>query len=662
MERYWTASLIQLAGWVPEAWHSDLRPRQEWLISRFGAEKKSNYAPISKDLLAIMTNKKIQMRLFQDVGIPPMLPPLGKNITKQARERAQDFLLLTDQTSRRRRHRIWQRNIRPALALAMGMEISSIRNRDGLLGPALDKQPRSDRKHRALIRRQSAVYASLTGGSTASENQITPVCSTGNCTFKVGDPVGSSIVTVNGTTAGDFGGSSGSFSTVAVCSSCVDATSLVKFVRTDDQFEDYISSVYGLPNGLLIDYGGSGTYLNVSTDRNLEWLGDLLTPAHAQAARWAMVNVTLLSFSVAQCGETVTPQCPIPGKTNLAGSDSSAPNKTAGGIAATCALFPCMRRYVPSITNNKLSESQIDNSQLWPSIDYYYASLHLETENALTNSESNYAGIQTPCRVGDSIYTAQNISTAPNATRLWIHETLVDGTLQSRNVSAPEPCIYRHSALFASVLSRLLHQKDTMFNTYCKYDSEEGPDCNLQSGDGMNTWVDTIYNNGNATVSAVEAYFESFAVAMTNRYRSTFGSSQYDRQPRPRQWLPPGEVQGIVWQDTVCTAARWQWLLLPVGLLLLTSSLLSVTVTRGWKHRHVQPVWKANILPTLLYKERFMESNGPMPSRPQETTGANITKQSSTVTDESFDRLMDTDEIKKVTKSAMVRFEWNDLK
>lgn len=49
MERYWTASFIHLAGWVPEAWHSNLRLRQEWLVSRFGAETKSNYAPISED-------------------------------------------------------------------------------------------------------------------------------------------------------------------------------------------------------------------------------------------------------------------------------------------------------------------------------------------------------------------------------------------------------------------------------------------------------------------------------------------------------------------------------------------------------------------------------------------------------------------------------------
>ncbi|KUI57767.1 hypothetical protein VP1G_05089 [Cytospora mali] len=522
---------------------------------------------------------------------------------------------------------------------------------------------------------KTALYASLDGGSSAAENQITPSCSTGNCTFKGGDPIERS----NGNAAGmmtttDSGDGSGSFSTVAVCSSCVDVSSLVSFVgyHYDDYGPDFVA-IYALPNGLNIEYSlpsnysdivisWQATYVNVSTDTDIGWIGDLLSPAHAQASRWAMVNMTFLTFSAAQCNETVTPQCPIPGKTNLA-LQALAPNKSAGPIAATCALYPCIRRYVsPSITNGVFQEAYVDSSKVWPTTDSYQASSLSETANALTGyaGVGIYAGIQSPCRVDDVIYTTQNMSTAPNATNLWFYETTINGTTQARNISGPEPCIYRHDGLFVTALSYLFQQNHTLFNTHCDY-VETKIDCDVfPDADGSNDWIIALYNNGNATVSAVEAYLESFAIAMTNTYRSIFGASQYEPVENTNDSpLPLGEVQGIVWQDSVCTAARWGWLFLPVGLLLLTSILLAMTMARAWRLRRVQPVWKANVLPAILYKERFKDDNGLISSWPQGITAADITKKPLTNTNEYLDRLMDADEIKKATKNVMVRFGGN---
>lgn len=484
---------------------------------------------------------------------------------------------------------------------------------------------------------KTALYASLDGGSAVAENQITPFCSTGNCTFREGDPVERSSGNVTGMTTTYFGESSWSFSTVAVCSSCIDVTPLVSFVGDEPDFSFGFVSVYGLPNGLSIAYGSGGTYVNVTTDINLEWVGDLLSPAHAQASRWAMVNMTFLSFSAAQRDE-------------------------GGPIAATCALFPCIRRYVnPSIINGVLKEAYVDSSKVWPTTGSSSdASRDWEHGNALTAyfGVPEYAGIQTPCRVDDAIYTAQNISIAPNATTLWLYETTINGTVQAKNISAPEPCIYRHNGYFVSALSNLLQQNDTLFNTQCD-NMHSVMDCETTGTAGSNKWTAALYNNGSATVSAIEAFSESFAIAMTNKYRSIFGASRDDPYGNQDKLLPPGVVQGIVWKDSVCTAARWGWLFLPVGLLLVTSSLLAVTMARVWRLRRVQPVWKSNLLPALLYKERFRGTNGPISSCPHGNTGANITKKSSKNTDEYLHRLMDTDEIKKVTKDFMVRFELN---
>jgi hypothetical protein len=126
---------------------------------------------------------------------------------------------------------------------------------------------------------------------------------------------------------------------------------------------------------------------------------------------------------------------------------------------------------------------------------------------------------------------------------------------------------------------------------------------------GSNRWLDLVFNNGNATFETIDAYFESFTLAMTNQYHMTFGGSYFDPNAHDNllNALVPGQVHGIVWQSNVCNQMQWEWLLLPALILLATAILLVWTVAKSWECRREQPVWKDNVLPAVIYRERSKE-------------------------------------------------------
>jgi hypothetical protein len=158
----------------------------------------------------------------------------------------------------------------------------------------------------------------------------------------------------------------------------------------------------------------------VTTDLDLSWPGDLLTPELTQAARWAMANVTFFTFSAAQCAKEVTSQCPLP-HSDLLIPGYQELNKTAGPITVMCAIYPCTRKTVPSITSNKLSELPLDTSMIWPVRqvqDLDSDESDFTDLDARSNFHNHYAGIQSPCRVNQKVYKAQNMSSAPNPTKL----------------------------------------------------------------------------------------------------------------------------------------------------------------------------------------------------------------------------------------------------
>lgn len=50
MEVYWTESLPELHGWIPNEWYQEPKLRQKWLMKQFGGERAINFAPVTQKL------------------------------------------------------------------------------------------------------------------------------------------------------------------------------------------------------------------------------------------------------------------------------------------------------------------------------------------------------------------------------------------------------------------------------------------------------------------------------------------------------------------------------------------------------------------------------------------------------------------------------------
>ncbi|KAK3941394.1 hypothetical protein QBC46DRAFT_382603 [Diplogelasinospora grovesii] len=501
------------------------------------------------------------------------------------------------------------------------------------------------------VNTQLAAYTSITG-PTGPGNQITVSCVTGNCTFPDGDPiVGNDI-----TPSSDANDEEVSHSTIGLCSRCVNTTSLVQASTAGDGF----SVFYTLPNGVNITDGPYGVYVNVGTDSNLTWAGHLVTSDLAAASRWAFANVTLLMLTQAGCGQNYTANCTAPAPGNNGSTSTGTTLRSHGVVAATCSIYPCMRSYTTSVANNVLSERPLSSTVAVPAMDNNNNNSAIGEDyvtgyNALGNVLLHYTAIQSPCRVNGTVYvTAQNMSSAHNATSLRLYERNAEGSFEWRNVSAPEQCIYRHNGPFGSALTKLFTQ--TIFSGSCAVDPHiTGPSCGGTADQtGLRMWLMNVQNNNSATTESVSSYLDSFTQAMTNKYRVLFGSATYDGYVDPGPDLvEPGEVQGIVWQTSVCTSVQWRWLMLPGALPIVTMALLAWVVGRSWARRFEEPVWKESVLPATLYRERFMTSDGTVIG-PLQYYGAAAPAE--TQTEGRQNRLMDVEEMTRIASNMHVSF------
>jgi hypothetical protein len=475
-----------------------------------------------------------------------------------------------------------------------------------------------------------AVLSSVTAPN-GTENQITGSCTTGNCTFPDGDPIDSASQNIARQNLADK--ETTSHSTTGVCSACVDVASLISSKKMSNA-SNTMQRI--LPNGFNVSYfGGGSTFALVRPTKDLTWLGDLLTPEIKAMSRWAYVNATFL----AQRGENSTT------------------------TAAVCVLYPCLRTYIASITNNQLSERLIRSEVMqldMTGVNENQVEYVGRYNNALSNFNYNYAAVKSPCGIDGGVYEiSQNMSPNPGATTL----SLVDFNSQgrsSRNITAPERCIYRQNSQFAMAISAILDRD--IFDGIC--DSYKGPTCYKPVSPGQSTSNSMLTNlgvgtvlrtliEGNASFSNVTGWFDSFADAMTNRFRFEYGAATFNATDRN---LPLGEIHGLAWQDMTCVSLYRNWLLLPIGLTLITAILAIWTIAMTWRHRHRRPIWKDSLFPLILYGHRIVSNKlGTVPNQPYDNDADGYQTGL-----EKHDGLLEIHEMNDIGRKTSVKSGWPD--
>ncbi|KAK8108665.1 hypothetical protein PG984_014466 [Apiospora sp. TS-2023a] len=417
------------------------------------------------------------------------------------------------------------------------------------------------------------------------ENRISATCTTGNCTFPE---------------EGQRDAQNATHSTVGMCSKCIDISSLI-------YQSEYNGSLYlkGVPENYGINGSGFVDLIIVKPSPELAWLGDLLTPDLRAVSRWAYVNSTVLAQS------------------------SPASNKTTL-VAAVCSLYPCLKTYNSSITNNQLSEREVrsDAMRIGISSGGYGSNspLDIESINSLTNRWTHYTAVDPSClsKDKDAMSTPQNNSSQFGVTNLTLYDFIDYGgptpyhyTLQ--DLTASEDCIYRQHALFVQAISLVLNEdiftgrgtwyRSLEYTTSVVAAAEVKPDVSRMPLSGV---LRTLYNRGEISFPAFARWFDAFAGAMTNRYRFQYGASAFnssnpriddggrgniteeDSPPHAVRTLAPGEVQGLAWQTTVCVSMHEDWLLLPLCLTIITALLTAWTIVTSWRHRYTRPPPSAN--------------------------------------------------------------------
>lgn len=410
-----------------------------------------------------------------------------------------------------------------------------------------------------------------------NNSAISAFCPTGNCTFPVDD---------DGIT----------YSSIGLCSTCIDTTSFVTSPGPDLLF----TQGYGLhpeanitvfpnrtlPNGMSIYLGVETPLLNISTEEpttGINWAAPAFTKEFNETALSAISIVTILSFTRAPCSNNSgTLFCPH-NVTSL-----YYPVETWDYVATSCTLYPCLKNYHGSVREGVLRETVVSTLPA----EYNW----VEANNPFWNKgippdvgielEGNFTALKNPCTIEGRGYTAEtNYSGLSQAGRRFVSIN-VAGT----NYTAPEECVYSLDRLYKNGMYWFF--RDILFHKGCVSALEAWP---IETQCEPAWWLSPLFNDGHATFETLSTAMDRFATIVTNRFRST-GSSNGDP-------LQAETAKGDVVETAVCTVFNWEWLLLPIILVAINLLLLGYMIVQSLCRRS-QPIWKTSILPLLFYNIR----------------------------------------------------------
>lgn len=412
---------------------------------------------------------------------------------------------------------------------------------------------------------------------TGNDSTVSPACPTGNCTFQA-----------------DGHDRNITYSSIGMCSKCIDTTSLATpNVSTTPNVSATAQSnhsiLWQLPNNLQVTLAITMPILNVTTNDNMSWASSVFTEDWTLHATQALANVTVFSFTREPCSnDTGTVVCPR----NITNTFGAFLTQGAWDLtASSCALYPCMKNYHGDVEEGVFTE-RIVSTELatynWPGSSPIQKYFPLEwTEMPM----ANWTALKDPCVIDGIEYSGKtnNFSDVPRVATRNFTNVHSNGSYYH----APEECVYTLSNQYVMGMYDWMTQ--TLFEGNCVWPDNSylvdlaEPDCSNQF------WLSPLWNTRNASFASISSAMDDFAAAVTNKFRSDGTTNWYNQDGAATDL-----ALGTVYETTVCVYVNWEWLLMPIVLTALSTLLLGTMIIKSLREGDQQP-WKTSVLPLLFY-------------------------------------------------------------
>ncbi|KAF4442455.1 hypothetical protein F53441_11741 [Fusarium austroafricanum] len=477
-----------------------------------------------------------------------------------------------------------QQTIQPHYCAKIAPEQSatiSLANRvDGSLH--YNERPSANKLHVGL---EAAIQDAVVNPSQSSNIEALFNCPSGNCTFQAypdrqGQPDQEHV----------------SHASLGMCNRCEDISKLVK-IKIAEPIYGVAQAIVSLPvptrgnssQRLEIISGipsQGPRYLDATVVDDLAYLGEAVPKDFLNTARWSIANWTMLAFSQ-QNYKNGNVSYPL---TSEKYTDPAAWYESTGYIAATCALYPCIKHYAGIVRAGALSERVIKSTPLVP-----------QSNNV--SVPQFYQGVQSPCFVNDTLYTSTNMTTGseklPKSARQFISvlpknwEDQKPGRLiYYENVTAPNECIMELPVTFENAFQRSLQEN---FIASCRPQGfqAEFTSC-FTLRDKSSLPMVSILRARTTSIKTIRENFDSMAMRITTEMRRA-GLGAYGNSS--------ARVKGDVLENRSCLRVAWEWMVLPAVLLLMCMVSAGWLIMKDILSKGNGVVWKSSILPLLLKNE-----------------------------------------------------------
>jgi hypothetical protein len=365
-------------------------------------------------------------------------------------------------------------------------------------------------------------------------------------------------------------------------------------------FQDHPTDTSGISAAQLRILNGSVPPAVINTSfANLDWALPVSDPAFAPGLKASVLNFTILQVTDVGCTINMT-HAMIPGKWGISADIPSVwsytcPHSGLGFdnvwepynvVATSCTLYPCVKDYHAKIENTALNETVVQETPALVDMQYF---------NNWGQTWPNRSMLHFPCVVDGQVYTKANLSKIPAR-----NHSLVPMTVDNKVSQVPQECFYQLEGAYLSALQAFL--KQNLNGTCSGYDQflhtepvnrDAFTSCVYSVG-GVEVdrwWLQSLYNNGNATFDSIDSAITSMATSITSRMRVA-GKDGSNKNT--------AFVYGEAFQTQLCTKIDWPWLIFPVLLLILTAALLIIIIGKTFLDGPDVPIWKSSILPLLF--------------------------------------------------------------